>query len=57
LQFNCLLVLPAKTRLRISLAVTVVALGGIYLSNRLEEAIPASEEDKTHLPGHKTNKA
>lgn len=46
------IVLPAKTRLKISLAVTLVAAGGIYLSNRLEEVIPAPEEDKAHLPGH-----
>ncbi|KAI0072227.1 hypothetical protein K474DRAFT_1711787 [Panus rudis PR-1116 ss-1] len=45
-------VLPAKTRLKISLAVTLVAAGGIYLSNKLEEAIPATEEDKARLPGH-----
>ncbi|CAL1694459.1 unnamed protein product [Somion occarium] len=50
-------VLPAKTRLKISLAITAVALGGIYLSNRLEETIPAPPEDKARLPGAKTDKS
>ncbi|EJF67266.1 hypothetical protein BD309DRAFT_967677 [Dichomitus squalens] len=37
-------VLPAKTRLRISLAITTVAAIGIWASDKLEEAIPAPKD-------------
>ncbi|KAI0274794.1 hypothetical protein BC834DRAFT_965276 [Gloeopeniophorella convolvens] len=50
-------VLPAKTRLNISLAVCAVAIAGIFISDRLEEAIPppvpkGSPEASTQLPSH-----
>jgi hypothetical protein len=37
---SSLLVLPPKTRLNISLALCAVAIAGIVISDRLEEAIP-----------------
>ncbi|KAI0348264.1 hypothetical protein BDW22DRAFT_1424454 [Trametopsis cervina] len=33
-------VLPAKTRLRVSLALTGVALAGMFISDKLEQALP-----------------
>lgn len=38
--FSSLLVLPPKTRLNISIALCAVAVAGIFISNRLEEAMP-----------------
>ncbi|KAI0323115.1 hypothetical protein OF83DRAFT_1167127 [Amylostereum chailletii] len=32
--------LPAQTRLRISIGICAVALAGIFISDRLEEAVP-----------------
>ena len=43
-------VLPAKTRLRISLAVCAVAVAGIFVSDSLERAIPPQKKHDTELP-------
>ncbi|TCD65428.1 hypothetical protein EIP91_002684 [Steccherinum ochraceum] len=40
-------VLPAQTRLKISLAVTAFAVAGIYISDQLEAAIPAPPPQRT----------
>lgn len=46
-------VLPAKTRLKMSLVITAFALGGVFVSDQLEKAFPApaahtiSEDTKT----------
>ncbi|KAI1793103.1 hypothetical protein LXA43DRAFT_282087 [Ganoderma leucocontextum] len=37
-------VLPAKTRLRISLAITAFAAAGIWAADQLEKAIPAPKD-------------
>ena len=44
--------LPPKTRLRISLVVTGIALAGVYLSDQLERVLPppSDKEFKKHLP-------
>jgi hypothetical protein len=39
-----ILVLPAKTRMGISLAVCAVAVAGIFISDELEKAIPAEKQ-------------
>ncbi|OCH86670.1 hypothetical protein OBBRIDRAFT_838004 [Obba rivulosa] len=46
-------VLPARTRRCISLSITAVALVGLWVSDRLEEAIPATPEP-TGSPEHTT---
>ncbi|KZT73341.1 hypothetical protein DAEQUDRAFT_762256 [Daedalea quercina L-15889] len=38
--------LPARTRLRISLAVTGIALAGVYLSDQLERILPPPADKK-----------
>ncbi|KAI0931555.1 hypothetical protein AcW1_001072 [Taiwanofungus camphoratus] len=40
-------VLPPKTRLRISLGVTAVALAGILISDQLEKVVPTPTKDAT----------
>ena len=44
LRKRLFLVLPAKTRLRISLAITAFAAAGIWASDQLEKAIPAPKD-------------
>ncbi|KAF8272863.1 hypothetical protein EI94DRAFT_1716914 [Lactarius quietus] len=43
-------VLPAKTRLKISLAVCAVAVAGIFVSDSLERTIPPPKEHSTEHP-------
>ncbi|KAH9829468.1 uncharacterized protein C8Q71DRAFT_863232 [Rhodofomes roseus] len=38
--------LPARTRIQISLAVTGIALAGIYLSDQLERVLPPPADKK-----------
>ncbi|GBE77223.1 hypothetical protein SCP_0100950 [Sparassis crispa] len=42
-------VLPARTRLHISLGITAFALAGILMSNQLEKILPPSKEDAARL--------
>lgn len=49
-QLKFATVLPAKTRMRISLAVCAFAALGIYVSDKLEEAVPAPKEQDKHIP-------
>ncbi|KAI0785370.1 hypothetical protein BC629DRAFT_1288766 [Irpex lacteus] len=44
--------LPARTRLQVSLAITGVALAGLYISDKLEEKLPT--ENHTHTPSTKS---
>ena len=41
-------VLPAKTRLRISLAVCAVGIAGICISDKLEEWVPSPLQQNEH---------
>jgi hypothetical protein len=43
-------VLPAKTRLRISLAVCAVAVAGIFVSDSLEKTMPPPKKHNTEHP-------
>ena len=43
-------VLPAKTRLKISLAVCAVAIAGIFVSDSLEKTIPPPKKHNTEHP-------
>lgn len=43
-------VLPAKTRLKISLAVCVVAAAGIFVSDGLERTMPTPKKHNTEQP-------
>ena len=45
-----ILVLPPKTRLNISLAICAVAIAGIFISDRLEQAIPPPPKTTPTLP-------
>ena len=55
-EFQCyshsvpVLVLPPKTRLNISLALCAVAIAGIFISDRLEKAIPPSPKSTPNPP-------
>ncbi|KAJ2966088.1 hypothetical protein NUW54_g13910 [Trametes sanguinea] len=42
--FESFAVLPARTRLYISLGITAFAAAGIYVSDQLEKAFPATKE-------------
>ncbi|KAI9462415.1 hypothetical protein BJY52DRAFT_146521 [Lactarius psammicola] len=43
-------VLPAKTRLKISLAVCAVAIAGIFVSDGLERTMPPPKRTNTERP-------
>ncbi|KAL7285491.1 hypothetical protein ACG7TL_000588 [Trametes sanguinea] len=45
--FESFAVLPARTRLYISLGITAFAAAGIYVSDQLEKAYPATKEPGT----------
>lgn len=44
------LVLPPKIRLNVSLALCAVAIAGIFISDRLEQAIPPSQKSTPNPP-------
>ncbi|OBZ79266.1 hypothetical protein A0H81_01569 [Grifola frondosa] len=45
-------VLPAKTRLRISLYVTAIAVVGIFVSDKLEDLLPIQPKEQAQAPQH-----
>jgi len=48
--FTTAVVLPAKTRLKISLAVCAVAIAGIFASDGLERTMPPPKKHNTEHP-------